>query len=171
MTAHIDPQRFRQVLGQLPTGASVVTAIDAAGNPLGLCCNSFTSVSLSPPLVAFCPARSSTTWPAMRPSGRFAVNVLAEGQDELGRRFAQRGIDRFAGVAWHISPTGNPLIEGVLAWLDCELIDEHQAGDHTIVVAHVHELAAPGGSRPLIFFRGRFGRLAETTDHPAAGQA
>lgn len=156
----IEPQRFRHVLGHLPTGACVITATDSAGKPQGLSCNSLTSVSLSPPLVAFCPAKSSTTWPVMRAAGRFAVNVLAEGQGELCRRFSLRGIERFEDVPWRLSARGNPLIEGVLAWLDCELRDEHDAGDHTIVVAYVHELESPGSSGPLIFFRGRFGKIA-----------
>lgn len=158
MTApHIEPQQFRHVLGHLPTGACVVTTCAPTGEPLGLACNSFTSVSLSPPLVSFCPAKSSTSWPAMRPVGRFAVNVLAEGHDALCQQFARRGIDRFHDVEWHPSRLSNPLIAGVLAWLDCELYDEHDAGDHTIVVAAVRELDSPGSTRPLVVFRGRYG--------------
>jgi len=160
MTAQrIEPQVFRQILGHLPTGACVVSSADANGRPLGLTCNSFTSVSLTPPLVSFCPAKASTTWPLMRPTGQFAVNVLAEHQADLCRRFARRGLDRFHGVDWHVSPLGNPLLDGALAWLDCELVDEHDAGDHTIVVAGVRELASPGGRGPLIFFGGRYGRF------------
>lgn len=162
MTApHIEPQLFRHVLGHLPTGACVVTTCGAAGEPLGLACNSLTSVSLAPPLVAFCPAKSSTSWPMMRPVGRFAVNVLAEGHDALCQRFARRGIDRFDGVRWTRSRLGSPLLDGALAWLDCELADEHDAGDHTIVVASVRELDSPGSTGPLVVFRGHFG-----TFHP-----
>lgn len=155
----IEPRVFRQILGHVPTGSCVVTSSDAARGPLGLTCNSFTSVSLTPPLVSFCPAKSSTTWPLMRPVGKFAVNVLAENQAELSRRFARKGLDRFSAVPWRPSSLGNPLLEGALAWLDCELVDEHDAGDHTIVVALVRELAGPGGPGPLIFFGGRYGRL------------
>lgn len=158
-TSHIEARIFRDVLGHLPTGACVVTSRDALGKPVGLSCNSFTSVSLAPPLVSFCPAKSSTTWPLMRPSRHFAVNVLAEGQAALCLKFARRGIDRFADVDWRASRRGNPLLNGALAWLECELVDEHDAGDHTIVVAAVHELQSAGGSGPLIFFRGRYGRL------------
>lgn len=152
-------QRFRHVLGHLPTGASIITTTDAAGLPLGLSCNSFTSVSLRPPLVSFCPAKSSTTWPRMRRSARFAVNVLAEDQHDLCRRFSLQGIDRFTDVGWAPSRYGNPLIEGALAWIDCETIDEHDAGDHTIVVAAVLDLESPGTTGPLIFFRGRYDRI------------
>lgn len=156
MTSHPDAQRFRHVLGHLPTGACVITTIDATGVPLGLSCNSFTSVSLRPPLVSFCPAKASTTWPLMRPSGRFAVNVLAEDQHDLCRRFALRGINRFADIGWAPSRYGNPLLEGALAWLDCEITDEHDAGDHTIVVGAVLDLESPGRNGPLVFFRGRY---------------
>lgn len=156
---HIDAQRFRHVLGHLPTGACVITTTGALGVPLGLSCNSFTSVSLSPQLVSFCPAKSSTTWPIMRPSGRFAVNVLAEGQQELCRRFSRRGIDRFADIEWKPSALGNPLVRGALAWLDCEAAEEHDAGDHTIVVGSVLDLESPGTAGPLIFFRGHYGGI------------
>ena len=158
----IDAQRFRHVLGHLPTGACVITTVDQGGAPIGLSCNSFTSVSLAPPLVSFCPARSSTTWPLMRPSGRFAVNVLAEGQEELCRRFALRGADRFAEVEWAPSVRGNPLLAGALAWLDCEIYAEHEAGDHTIVVASVLDLETRSADGPLIFFRGAYGGLRPT---------
>jgi len=158
----IDPQLFRHVLGHLPTGACVVTTTSDE-RPLGLSCNSFTSVSLAPPLVAFCPAKSSTTWPLMRTSGRFAVNVLGEGGVSVCRRFAARGVDRFADVAWRPSRLGSPVLDDALAWLDCEMTDEHDAGDHTIVVGRVYELASPGATGPLVFFRGRYGSF-----HPAA---
>jgi 3-hydroxy-9,10-secoandrosta-1,3,5(10)-triene-9,17-dione monooxygenase reductase component len=158
-TAHVEARTFRDVLGHLPTGACVVTSRDALGKPVGLSCNSFTSVSLAPPLVSFCPSKSSTTWPLMRPSGHFAVNVLAEGQTALCLQFARHGIDRFADVDWRDSGRGNPLLKGVLAWLECEMLDEHDAGDHTIVVAAVHELEGTTGTGPLIFFRGRYARL------------
>jgi 3-hydroxy-9,10-secoandrosta-1,3,5(10)-triene-9,17-dione monooxygenase reductase component len=158
-TSRIEARIFRDVLGHLPTGACVVTSFDALGKPVGLSCNSFTSVSLAPPLVSFCPSKSSATWSLMRPSGHFAVHVLAEGQAPLCLQFARHGIDRFADVDWRESRRGNPLLKGVLAWLECEMVDEHDAGDHTIVVAAVHELERAGGTGPLIFFRGRYGRL------------
>ena len=159
MTINPDAQRFRHVLGHLPTGACIITTTDAAGHPLGLSCNSFTSVSLRPPLVSFCPAKSSTTWPRMRRGARFAVNVLAEDQHDLCRRFSLRGIDRFADVIWTPSRYGNPLIKGALAWIDCDSIEEHDAGDHTIVVAAVLDLESAEMTRPLIFFRGGYDGL------------
>lgn len=152
----IDPQLFRQVLGHLPTGACVVTTT-VDDRPLGLSCNSFTSVSLSPPLVLFCPGRTSTTWPVMRPTGRFAVNVLGAGHAGVCRRFAEKDIDRFAGIAWRPSALGNPVLEDATAWLDCETTAEHDAGDHTIVVGQVHALEGRDAEGPLVFFRGRYG--------------
>ena len=153
MTA--DSARFRQVLGHLPTGVTVVTARDG-GEPVGLSCNSFTSVSLDPPLVSFCPAKESETWPRIEPLGRFAVNVLSHDQHDLGRVFARKGVDRFDGVAWRESPLGNPWIEGALAWVDCELHARHEAGDHWIVLGLVRSLEAAGKRGPLVFFRGSF---------------
>lgn len=155
----VGAETFRHVLGHLPTGACVITTVDARGEPLGLTCNSFTSVSLSPPLVSFCPAKASTTWPRMRPSGRFGVNVLAADQDAVCRLFALRGAKRFDSIDWRPSATGNPLLDGALAWMDCEIVAEHDAGDHTIVVGAVQALDRSREHGPLIVFRGGYGRL------------
>lgn len=152
--------RFRHVLGHLPTGVTVITAVDA-GEPVGMACNSFTSASLDPPLVAFYAGCASDTWPRIRAAGCFAANVLADRQDELGRRFARKGIDRFAGVPWRRSELGSPLLDDALAWIDCELHRVYEAGDHEIVLGRVHSLdTAPTGA-PLLFFRGAFARLGE----------
>jgi flavin reductase (DIM6/NTAB) family NADH-FMN oxidoreductase RutF len=157
VSSNISPDRFRQVLGHLPTGACIVTAVCEDGQLRGMSCNSFTSLSLRPPLTGFAVAASSTTWPLVRQAAGFAVNVLAEDQHALCRRFSRRGIDRFANVAWTLSSRGNPLLAGALAWLDCEIADEHAAGDHTFVHAVVRELAVGESDHPLIFFRGDFG--------------
>ena len=101
-------ERFREVLGHLPTGVVVVTANHASG-PVGMSSNSFTSVSLKPPLVLFCPAKDSTTWPKIATTGAFAVNVFAAHHEQVSRRFAQRGVDRFAGIAWHQRAAGPAL--------------------------------------------------------------
>lgn len=153
-----DPQRFRQVFGQLPTGVTVVTAT-LAGEPVGMAANSVTSVSLEPPLLLICPARSSTTWPSLRAAGGFCVNVLAHGHEAVSRRFAASGIDRFEGVPWHPRPRG-PALDEANAWIDCEIEAEHDAGDHTVVIARVLDLDVSGGYRPLVFFGGRYGTFA-----------
>jgi flavin reductase (DIM6/NTAB) family NADH-FMN oxidoreductase RutF len=119
--------------------------------------NSVTSVSLDPPLVLVCAAKSSTTWPGIRASGRFCLNVMAAGHEAICRRFAAKGSERFGGVEWHSRPAGPGLDEAV-AWIECALREEHDAGDHVIAVADVLALEAAGEAHsPLVFFRGRYG--------------
>ncbi len=154
-----DPAEFRRVLGHYPTGVTVVTAA-TGGTPVGLAIGSFGSVSLDPPLVMFCPGKSSNSWPAIQSSGSFCVNVLAEDQAEVSSLFAGRAPDKFADVAWSTRATGSPVIEGCLAWIDCTIETTHEAGDHWIVVGRVADL---GVSRPeagpLIFFKGGYGAV------------
>lgn len=156
------PTWFRQVLGSYPTGVCVVCGIDPQGDPAGLVIGSFTSVSLDPPLVAFFPDHASTSWPQIRPSGRFCVNVLSHEQHHLCRQFATSGADKFAGVDWHPSPaTASPLIREAAAWIDCELDAVYRAGDHDIVVGRVLELdVGPAAAEPLVFLRGGYGRFS-----------
>ncbi len=160
-----DPSHFRQVLGHLPTGVTVVTAFGE--EPVGMAANSVTSVSLQPPLLLICPARTSTTWPLLREAGRFCVNVLAHGHEEVSRQFAASGVDRFAGVAWHERRAG-PALDEAVAWIDCEIDAEHPAGDHTIVIAKVLDLDVSGAYRPLVFFGGRYGTFAPFEGDPNA---
>ncbi len=158
--AAFDAARFRQVLGHFCTGVTVLTAVDDAG-PVGFTVQSFTSVSLDPPLVSVCPARRSASWPRMRSAGAFCANVLADDQEALGRVFAASGHDRFAGLGWRPSPaTGSPVLDGALAWVDCRLHAEHDGGDHLIVVARVVDLAMGAPGAPLLFYRGGYGRFA-----------
>ena len=154
----IDPDRFRQVLGHLPTGVTVVTAHHSSG-PVAMSANSVTSVSLQPPLILFCPAKSSTSWPKIRESGRFCVNVFGAHHEEASQRFAAQGVDRFSGVAWHSRPTG-PALDDAVAWIECTIEAEHEAGDHLIVVGAVERLDMREGEAPLVFFRGRYGSFS-----------
>ncbi len=154
----IDEARYRQVLGHFATGVTVVTGMDA-GHPVGLAVNSFTSVSLLPALVAFCVSTRSTTWPRLRPAGAFCVNILADDQEHVARAFAARGLDRFQGIGWQPSPAGAPILAGALAWLDCTVEDEHPAGDHDIVVGRVRAMSVEHEGRPLVFYRGGYGRF------------
>lgn len=158
MTAQtIDPLRFRTVLGNHPTGVSVVTAIDADGEPAGMVVGTFVSVSLNPPLIGFLPDRASTSFPRIRTADGFCVNVLAEGQEDLCRTFAARGGDKFAGVPWSPAPSGAPRLDGVAAWIDCTFHSVSEAGDHHLVMGRVQELDSPGDRAPLVFLRGRLG--------------
>jgi flavin reductase (DIM6/NTAB) family NADH-FMN oxidoreductase RutF len=152
----VDPRVMRDVLGAFPSGVTVVTAV-ADGAPIGFTCQSFSSLSLDPPLVVFAPGRSSRTWPRLRDIGAFCVNVLAEDQDGLSQAFARSGVDKFAGVPWTASPSGAPVLEGVVAWIDCALWAEYDGGDHTLVAARVLDLGATAGRRPLVFHRGAYG--------------
>ena len=154
----VDPRLMREVLGHFASGVTVVTA-DTADGPLGFTCQSFSSLSLDPPMVVFAPARTSQTWPRLRDIGHFCVNVLAEDQTALSQTFARSGADKFAGVPWTRSRHGSPVLEDVVAWIDCELWAEYDGGDHTIVAARVLDLGADPGRRPLLFHRGSYGLL------------
>jgi 3-hydroxy-9,10-secoandrosta-1,3,5(10)-triene-9,17-dione monooxygenase reductase component len=158
-----DPQaitqaEFRRVLGHLPTGVTVLTAFGAHG-PNGMAANSVTSVSLEPPMILFCPAKSSSTWPDLRGARTFCVNVMASHHAPLCSRFAQKDIDRFDGVDWHTRP-GGPALDDAVAWLQCEIFAEHDAGDHTVVIANVTAIEASPEGAPLVFYKGRYGTFA-----------
>ncbi len=154
-----DAATFRTVLGHFCSGITIVTAVDHA-EPVGLTCQSFSSVSLDPPLVLFVPAKAANSWPRIRSAGHFCANVLAEDQEPLGRRFAIRGADKFAGVGWRPAPTGAPILDGCIAYVDCEIEAVHDSGDHDIVVGRVVDLAVTSETSPLLFFRGGYGRFA-----------
>lgn len=156
----IPAEEFRRVLGHFPTGVCVVAAFDAE-TPVGMAVNSMTSVSLEPPLVLVCPARTSRTWPAVRAAGEFCISVMAGHHEHISRAFSARGANRFERVAWH-ARTAGPALDEAVAWLDCSLREEHPAGDHTIVVCEVIAAESPEpASTPLVFFRGRYGSFVE----------
>lgn len=151
----ITSDRMREVLGSFCSGITVITA-DTVQGPVGFTCQSFSSLSLDPPLVSFSPARTSTTWPKIRAIGTFAVNVLADEHDAISNGFARSGADKFAGVTWTPGPHGAPILDGVVAWAECALWAEYDGGDHTVVAARVLELHAAQDKRPLLFFQGGY---------------
>jgi 3-hydroxy-9,10-secoandrosta-1,3,5(10)-triene-9,17-dione monooxygenase reductase component len=153
-----DAASLRTVLGHFATGVAIITAVDGE-EPVGMACNSFTSVSLEPQLVLFCAAKSSSTWPRIQAAQKWAANILAQDAEEVCRLFAQKGADRFARVAYTIGRTGAPILEDALAFVDCETIAEHDAGDHVIVVGRVLELGFAPEGKPLLFYRGGYGRF------------
>ncbi|WEO96812.1 flavin reductase family protein [Streptomyces sp. FXJ1.172] len=157
--APVEPGEFRRVLGHFATGVTVITAPgaeDEAG-PAGFACQSFSSLSLEPPLVCFLVGRTSATWPRIARAGVFCVNVLGAGQAELCRAFAVSGAAKFAGVAYDAAPvSGSPRLAGTAAWIDCTVHAVHTGGDHLIVVGRVDALGARGDGEPLLFHRGRF---------------
>ncbi|MCR3718455.1 MULTISPECIES: 3-hydroxy-9,10-secoandrosta-1,3,5(10)-triene-9,17-dione monooxygenase reductase subunit [Prauserella salsuginis group] len=147
--------RFRSVLGHFCTGVAIVTACED-GEPVGFACQSFTALSLEPPLVLFCPARTSGTWPVIERVGRFAVNVLAGEQRDVSAVFGSRGADKFSSVSWTPAPSGSPLLDGALTWVDCAVETVHEAGDHYVVIGRVVALGEASARRPLLFYRGGY---------------
>jgi 3-hydroxy-9,10-secoandrosta-1,3,5(10)-triene-9,17-dione monooxygenase reductase component len=158
-----DHADFRRVLGHYPTGVCVVTAM--ADDPVGMVVGSFTSVSLEPALVAFLPERRSSRWPRIAEAGRFCVNVLGSDQLDLCRHVATRGSDTFDGVAHRQSPNGSPILDGAVAWIDCDLDAVHEAGDHLIVLGRVKALGLGAPAKPLLFFQGGYGEFAVLADY------
>lgn len=163
MTSHppVTPRQLRNVLGHFATGLTIITATTPDG-PAGFTCQSFASLSLDPALVTFSPARTSSTWPLLRAAGSFTVNILPAEHEHLSGQFARSGSDKFAGVGYTHSPLGNPILDQALAWVDCELHQEYDGGDHTIVVAAVRSLEARDAAEPLIFYRGSYARVHQS---------
>ncbi|HEX6394143.1 MAG TPA: flavin reductase family protein [Acidimicrobiales bacterium] len=151
----VETGHFRTVLGHFASGVVIVTGMHDDG-PAGLTCQSFFSLSLDPPLVAFAPGKSSKSWPKASFTGNLCLNVLAADQEELAWTFADSDADKFSGLGWTPAGHGAPHIEGALAWIDCTVDEIHEAGDHYLVVARVTELESRDGE-PLVFFRGGFG--------------
>lgn len=160
----VTEETIRSVLGHFPTGVVIVTAYSDE-EPVGMTLQSFMSLSLDPPLVLLSVAKTSTSWPRIAPSGRFLVNILSQDQDITARQFSKSGADKFAGIEHRIEERlGGPLLHHVSAWVDCAAEQQHDGGDHVIIVARVLEASVPetgeGGAPPLIFHRSGFPRLA-----------
>ncbi len=158
----IDLERFKEAMSRFATGITVVAGMED-GHPVGFTCQAFVSLSIDPPFVAVAPARTSTSWPRIARAGTFCVNVLADHQEELCRGFAVSGGDKFDGVDWHPAPaSGSPVLDGSLAWVDCEVELVHDAGDHELIIGKVLDLGTADGW-PLLFFRSEFATVAR---HP-----
>ncbi|TGA89256.1 flavin reductase [Streptomyces sp. MZ04] len=159
-THSVDDAAMKSVLSSFCTGVAVITAVAEDGHPAGMAVQSFSSVSLDPPLICFCPAHTSSTWPRIRAAGHFAVNILAAEQEPLSRQFAVTGGDKFHGVRWRPGTHGAPLLDGALATVECDLEDVLDGGDHAIALGRVTALAAHGtDSDPLVYFRRTYGRV------------
>jgi 3-hydroxy-9,10-secoandrosta-1,3,5(10)-triene-9,17-dione monooxygenase reductase component len=156
-TSSLDSARFREVLGHFATGVTIVTAVDG-DEPVGFTCQAFAALSLEPPMVALAPGKNSTSWPRIAAAGAFCVNVLAEGQEALCRDFAVSGGDKFTGVGWRPGGNGAPVLHDVLAWVECRFVRSYDAGDHELVLGLVEDMGVQPG-RPLIYYRGGFGRF------------
>lgn len=152
----MDPYQFRQLCGRFATGIAIVTASDATGNPTGMTVNSFTSVSLDPPLVLVAIDRMATVHAVLEVANGWAVNILGAHQEALSRRFATGLPDRFEGVGWHRGPGGDVLLDGALARLWCLPVAAVPAGDHTLFIGRVMGGNAAEHGRPLLYYRGGY---------------
>jgi flavin reductase (DIM6/NTAB) family NADH-FMN oxidoreductase RutF len=159
----IDPAAFRQLLGCFPTGVAVITTRGADGRPAGLTCNSFSSVSLEPPLVLFSLRKASKLVDTFRGAGGFAINILTQKQDGLSGRFASSRIeDKFEGVAWHEGELGLPVLQDCLASFECTTFSCHEAGDHLVFIGEVRHMTAGAQEPALVFYKGAYRELAES---------
>ncbi|EFE66584.1 flavin reductase family protein [Streptomyces viridosporus] len=153
----VDSAAFRQALGHHPTGVALVASTDEDGDPVGLIVGTFTSVSLDPPLVGFLPARDSSSFAAIRKSGRFTVSILAHDQEHLCRALSRPADRRFEGLEWSPSGNGSPVLPDVVCSIDCSLESCTPAGDHYFVTGFVESLEIRRPVAPLLFFQGGFG--------------
>lgn len=167
----LDSRELRRIRGHYPTGVCVVTALSTAG-PVGMVVGSFTSVSLEPALVAFLPDRKSNTWPKIEAAGHFCVNILAQGQLGVCEALACRAENKFDAIPYRLSGSGLPLIEGVVAGVDCQLYAVHEAGAHYIAIGQVLALDVERPEPPLVFLRGGYGSISPfSLDVPEASSA
>jgi flavin reductase (DIM6/NTAB) family NADH-FMN oxidoreductase RutF len=154
-----EQHHFRKVMGNFPTGVTVVTSRGPDASPCGLTANSIASVSLDPPLVLVCVDRSASSHACITQGGSFAISVLSSQDEELARRFAKGSFaERFRDVSFTDSENGSPVLTGALAWLDCRVANVYEAGDHSIVIGEVISCDAREGE-PLVFFRGGYHRI------------
>jgi 3-hydroxy-9,10-secoandrosta-1,3,5(10)-triene-9,17-dione monooxygenase reductase component len=153
-----DAAKFRQVLGHFPTGVTVITSMHE-GRPIGMAIGSFASLSLDPPQVLFCAGKQSSSWPKVEAHGAFCVNILADDQEDVSRVFASKADDKFAEIGWKHSGNNCPVIDGVLAYIDCSIDNVIESGDHHIVIGGVSDLDVRHEGGPLLFFRGGYGRF------------
>lgn len=159
-------QRLRTTLGHFATGVVIIGTCDETGQPHGFACQSFTSLSLAPPMVLFCASHHSRAWAVASRTRRFAVSILAEQQRDVSAVFGTKTDDKFDQIDWYAAPdSGNPVVTGCVAWVDAEIEQIHPGGDHDIVAARVvtigePELSAPA---PLLFYRGRYSSPASTS--------
>ncbi len=151
----LHPMRLREVYGAFPTGVTVLSAL-VDGAPVGMTANSFTTVSLDPPLVSVCAAHTSSTWPLLRGSERIGVSVLGADQGPLCRQLAGPADQRFDGVDWRAPTGGAVLLDASAAWLECSLHAEVVAGDHVVALLDVHDLDRDPAADPLVFHGSRF---------------
>ena len=155
----IDTKELRFAFGNFATGITIVTSLDADGEPLGITANSFSSVSLDPPLVLFSVDRGAYSLEAFQASRCFAINILSTDQEDMSNRFAKASGDKWSGVDFVTWETGCPILTGSLASFDCRTWQTYDGGDHVIFVGEVKQMSLNTDLEPLLFFRGRYDRV------------
>jgi 3-hydroxy-9,10-secoandrosta-1,3,5(10)-triene-9,17-dione monooxygenase reductase component len=161
-SSDFDSRQFRTAMGQFCTGVTVISTIDADDKPVGFACQSFAALSLDPPLVLFCPMKTSRSWPVIEAAGKFVVNVLANRQQDVSATFGAPGEDKFKTISWDKSPLGLPVIRHALTWVECEIDRVVDGGDHHIVIGRATTLGEVLQDKPLLFYRGGY----LSTEHP-----
>jgi flavin reductase (DIM6/NTAB) family NADH-FMN oxidoreductase RutF len=154
----IDKNELRRVMGHFATGVTVITTCDEQGRPFGLTANAVSSVSLEPPLILVCVDKKADTYPYFAKSKVFTVNILAESQETISRKFATSGIEKFDGVGYKKNDLGCATLDDAVGYLACKIVSELDAGDHTIYVGEV-ESAEAADEAPLLFYRGGYRKL------------
>jgi len=159
-----DVSAFKQAMSRFPSGIVIATTVDGKGGLWGFTASSFTSVSLDPPLVLVCPAKSASCYAAFKAANLFAINILASDGESLAKRFATRGAGKFAGDHFVIAENGLPLIRNAVAVLICRKFADHDGGDHAIIVGEVRSVTLAKGTESLVYYRQKFGRFALAPD-------
>jgi flavin reductase (DIM6/NTAB) family NADH-FMN oxidoreductase RutF len=159
-----DVQAYRQVMGSFPTGVSIITTRDGAGEPVGITCNSFSSVSLDPPLVLWCMRKASKSIDIFKATKSFAISVLAQDQDHLSQRFATSSIEKkFESIGWMSGYSDLPLIDDCVARFQCSVYQTHDAGDHIIFVGKVEQFEMVSEEDSLVYYKGAYMSLVKST--------
>ncbi len=156
----IEKNELRRVLGHFATGVTVVTTHGGGGRYFGLTANAFSSVSLVPPLVLVCVDKKAESYASFEQSKIFTVNILAADQEDISRRFAVSGGEKFEGVSYRIGANGAPILGGVLAYIECKIVAAYEGGDHTIYLGEIEETGTVEG-KPLLFYRGGYRSLGD----------
>lgn len=156
----IDRNELRRVMGHFATGVTIITTISKTGQRHGLTANSFTSVSLDPPLVLICVDKKAESYACFEDSKVFTINILTDAQETLSRKFAVSGTDKFEGVAFHTGANGVPILDGTLAYIECTLYATYDGGDHTLHLGEVQQVETVE-HKPLLFYRGGYRGISD----------
>jgi flavin reductase (DIM6/NTAB) family NADH-FMN oxidoreductase RutF len=155
----LDKSEFRRLLGHFATGVTIITTFDSEKKPFGMTANAVTSLSLVPPLMLICVDKAADCYACFEASGHFTVNVLAEEQETLSRRFATKGVEKFEGVGYRAGQNGCAILDDAVAYMECRLTKVIDGGDHTIYLGEV-EAGDATEAAPLLFYRGGYRKLA-----------